>query len=55
MCKFEYRVEISRCEPCNVALVEQIPDEDPIYELHEKAEAMGSLSNEEIDSILYEG
>ena len=29
MCKFEYRVEISRCEPCNVALVEQIPDEDP--------------------------
>ena len=34
---------------------DQIPDEDPFYELHEKAEAMGSLSNEEIDSILYDG
>ena len=31
---------------------DQVPDEDPFCELHEKAEVMGSLSNEEIDSIL---
>ncbi len=34
---------------------EEIPAQDPLYELHEKAEAMGSLSNEEIDRILYDG
>ena len=34
---------------------DEIPEEDPFYELHEKAEAMGSITNEEIDSIVYEG
>ena len=35
--------------------LDEIPEEDPFYELHEKAEAMGSITNEEIDSIVYEG
>ena len=33
---------------------EEIPEEDPLYNLHEKAESMGSLSNEEMDCIIYE-